>query len=40
LSGFLARRGFDYSVTRATVNRLWQEVNSSSDDSEQDEFDV
>ncbi len=27
LSGFLARRGFDYSVTRETVNRLWQEVN-------------
>lgn len=27
LGGFLARRGFDYSVTRETVNRLWQEVN-------------
>jgi regulatory protein len=27
LSGFLARRGFDYGVTRETVNRLWQEVN-------------
>lgn len=27
LSGFLARRGFDYGITRATVNRLWQELN-------------
>lgn len=27
LSGFLARRGFDYGVTRETVNRLWQEMN-------------
>jgi len=27
LSGFLARRGFDYAVTRETVKRLWQEVN-------------
>lgn len=27
LSGFLARRGFDYTVTRETVKRLWQEVN-------------
>lgn len=29
LSGFLARRGFDYSVTRETVTRLWQEVSGS-----------
>lgn len=35
LSGFLARRGFDYGVTRETVNRLWQELNASS--PEQDE---
>lgn len=27
LSGFLARRGFDYAVTRETVKRLWQEMN-------------
>ncbi len=25
LSGFLARRGFDYQVTRSTVARLWKE---------------
>lgn len=30
LSGMLARRGFDYSVTRETVTRLWQEVNENS----------
>ncbi len=29
LTGFLARRGFDYSVTRETVNRLWQEVSGN-----------
>jgi len=29
LSGFLARRGFDYAVTRETVNRLWQEMNGT-----------
>lgn len=29
LSGFLARRGFDYGVTRETVNRLWQEINGN-----------
>lgn len=29
LSGFLARRGFDYGITRETVNRLWQEVNEN-----------
>lgn len=29
LSGFLARRGFDYRTTRETVNRLWQEVSGS-----------
>ncbi|HZQ05715.1 MAG TPA: regulatory protein RecX [Anaerolineae bacterium] len=27
LTGFLARRGFDYTVTRETVKRLWDEVN-------------
>ena len=26
LSGFLARRGFDYQVTRSTVARLWKEL--------------
>lgn len=26
LGGFLARRGFDYGVIRATVAKLWQEV--------------
>lgn len=29
LSGFLARRGFDYSITRETVNRLWQQVSEN-----------
>jgi regulatory protein len=29
LSGFLARRGFDYTVTRNAVNRLWQEMNGT-----------
>jgi len=36
LGGFLARRGFDYGVTRETVNRLWQEVNGTQENSEQD----
>jgi regulatory protein len=27
LSGFLARRGFDYGITRETVTRLWKELN-------------
>ncbi len=27
LTGFLARRGFDYAITRETVNRLWHQVN-------------
>lgn len=36
LGGFLARRGFDYGVTRETVNRLWQEVNGAQENSEQD----
>ncbi len=27
LTGLLARRGFDYTVTRETVKRLWDEVN-------------
>ncbi|MBI4674647.1 MAG: regulatory protein RecX [Chloroflexi bacterium] len=35
LSGFLARRGFDYTVTRETVKRLWQEV-SGKPELEQD----
>ncbi len=26
LSGFLARRGFDYQVTRAAVSRIWKEL--------------
>ncbi len=30
LSGFLARRGFDYQVTRETVSRLWQELRGGS----------
>jgi regulatory protein len=29
LSGFLARRGFDYQVTRDTVSRIWKEVRGS-----------
>lgn len=32
LTGFLARRGFDYTVTRNAVNRLWQEVNGTSNE--------
>ncbi len=36
LSGFLARRGFDYSVTRETVTRLWQEVKGKQEDLNQD----
>jgi regulatory protein len=35
LSGFLARRGFDYAITRETVTRLWQEVNGT-EEIEQD----
>lgn len=26
MSGYLARRGFDYQVTRDTVTRIWQEI--------------
>ncbi|MGB8644264.1 MAG: regulatory protein RecX [Anaerolineae bacterium] len=37
VSGFLARRGFDYQVTRSTVARLWKEIQgeelSETDDS-------
>ncbi len=29
LSGFLARRGFDYQVTRDTVTRIWKELQGS-----------
>jgi regulatory protein len=36
LSGFLARRGFDYGVTRETVNRLWQELNGKQENLESD----
>jgi regulatory protein len=27
LSGFLARRGFDYQITRETVSKIWKELN-------------
>ncbi|MCC7164932.1 MAG: regulatory protein RecX [Anaerolineae bacterium] len=37
LSGFLARRGFDYTVTRKTVDRLWQQVNETEQNSDQDQ---
>ena len=37
LSGFLARRGFDYSITKKTVERLWQEVTGKNTDSEEEE---
>jgi regulatory protein len=41
LSGFLARRGFDYAVTRDTVSRLWLEVNGSGENSDQEiEYDA
>lgn len=36
LSGFLARRGFDYTVTRDTVTRLWQELSGSQENLKQD----
>jgi regulatory protein len=36
LSGFLARRGFDYGVTRETVNRLWQELNGTREEPADD----
>jgi regulatory protein len=36
LSGFLARRGFDYAVTRETVKRLWQEVSGSNENLKPD----
>ena len=36
LSGFLARRGFDYGTTRKTVDRLWQEVNGTEQNSDQE----
>ncbi len=39
LSGFLARRGFDYGVTRETTQRLWQEVNGA-DQALSDEFET
>jgi regulatory protein len=35
LSGFLARRGFAYSITRETVNRLWQELKGTNPSQEQ-----
>lgn len=31
LSAFLARRGFEHDVIRETVNRLWQEMNATSE---------
>jgi regulatory protein len=31
LGGFLARRGFNYDVTRDTVKRLWDELNGPAD---------
>jgi regulatory protein len=37
LSGYLARRGFGYQVTRDTVSRIWKELNGqnrSNDESE------
>lgn len=38
LTGFLARRGFDYQLTRETVMRIWKELkvqNSSDEESEE-----
>lgn len=34
LGGFLARRGFDYGVTRETVQKLWREVNGQATDQD------
>lgn len=36
LSDLLARRGFDYGVARETVQRLWNEVNGTDQDLNQD----
>lgn len=36
LSGFLARRGFDYQTTRKAVDRLWQEMNGTPEELDDD----
>lgn len=35
LGGFLVRRGFSYDVARRTMDRCWQEVNGSREDSQE-----
>ncbi len=35
LSGFLARRGFDYQTTRETVARIWKELKGKESDEEE-----
>jgi regulatory protein len=37
LSGFLARRGFDYQVTRDTVSRIWKEIKGQDSSDEESE---
>ncbi len=37
LSGFLARRGFDYQVTRDTVMRIWKELKGQDGSDEESE---
>lgn len=36
LSGFLARRGFGYGITRETVDRLWTELNGGTSHTEKE----
>jgi hypothetical protein len=38
LTGLLARRGFDYSITRDTVKRLWEELNGTTDPLDEQDF--
>lgn len=35
---FLARRGFDYEVASATATRLWAEMNSDTEDSDEEVY--
>lgn len=38
LSGFLARRGFDYTVTRETVDRLWRQMHGAPEAGSDDDI--
>lgn len=39
VGGFLARRGFDYGITRETVQRLWQELKGTTNSNREWEMD-